>query len=260
MSQEGKPDFYTQKGYQMRSQHALTGAMEDYLEMICRQAEADGCARIGLLAEGLNVRPSSASKMVYQLRALGLVAFEKYGLIQPTEKGWSVGRWLLHRHEVLHRFFCMLNGSTDELELVDRYIDIQSLRFEDRFTCEIDVPDRLQSCLVPKLVLQPLVENAIIHGVVDREDGYIKLQAEEQEGDLLLSVYDNGCGIPPDVLARLNSKDQKIPGEHLGLFNVSSIIRLHFGEKYGISAETTPGDGSCVRLLLPIQKKENNNA
>ena len=148
----------------------------------------------------------------------------------------------------------------DELELVDRYIDIQSLRFEDRFTCEIDVPDRLQSCLVPKLVLQPLVENAIIHGVVDREDGYIKLQAEEQEGDLLLSVYDNGCGIPPDVLARLNSKDQKIPGEHLGLFNVSSIIRLHFGEKYGISAETTPGDGSCVRLLLPIQKKENNNA
>ena len=84
MSQEGKPDFYTQKGYQMRSQHALTGAMEDYLEMICRQAEADGCARIGLLAEGLNVRPSSASKMVYQLRALGLVAFEKYGLIPGT--------------------------------------------------------------------------------------------------------------------------------------------------------------------------------
>ena len=116
----GISDILTQKGYQMRSQHALTGAMEDYLEMICRQAEADGCARIGLLAEGLNVRPSSASKMVYQLRALGLVAFEKYGLIQPTEKGWSVGRWLLHRHEVLHRFFCMLNGSTDELELVEQ--------------------------------------------------------------------------------------------------------------------------------------------
>ena len=48
------------------------------------------------------------------------MAFEKYGLIQPTEKGWSVGRWLLHRHEVLHRFFCMLNGSTDELELVEQ--------------------------------------------------------------------------------------------------------------------------------------------
>lgn len=148
----------------------------------------------------------------------------------------------------------------EELELIDRYIDIQSLRFEDRFTCEIDVPDRLQSCLVPKLVLQPLVENAIIHGVADRDDGYIKLQAREREGDLLLSVQDNGCGIPPEVLSRLNSGDQKIPGEHLGLFNVSSIIRLHFGKKYGISAESTPGEGSCVRLLLPIQRKETDNA
>lgn len=148
----------------------------------------------------------------------------------------------------------------DELELIDRYIDIQSLRFEDRFTCEIDVPDRLQSCLVPKLVLQPLVENAIIHGVVDRDDGYIKLEAREQDGDLLLSVYDNGCGIPPEVLKQLNSRDQKLPGEHLGLFNVSSIIRLHFGEKYGISADTTQEEGSCVRLLLPIERKEGNNA
>lgn len=148
----------------------------------------------------------------------------------------------------------------EELELADRYIDIQSLRFEDRFTCEIDIPDQFQRCLVPKLVLQPLVENAIIHGVVDKEDGYIKLQAEEQDGDLLLSVYDNGCGIPPEILARLNSKDQKLPGEHLGLFNVSSIIRLHFGEKYGISAQSWPGEGSCVRLRLPIRKKEDEDA
>lgn len=147
-----------------------------------------------------------------------------------------------------------------ELELVERYIDIQSIRFEDRFTCEIDVPEQFQSCLVPKLVLQPLVENAIIHGVVDREDGYIKLQAEEQEGDLLLSVSDNGCGLPPEVLKRLNSNDQKLPGQHLGLYNVSSIIRLHFGEKYGISAQSWSGEGSCIRLRLPIQREENNHA
>lgn len=147
-----------------------------------------------------------------------------------------------------------------ELELVERYIDIQSIRFEDRFTCEIDIPEQFQSCLVPKLVLQPLVENAIIHGVADREDGYIKLQAAEQDGDLLLSVSDNGCGIPQDILAYLNSSDQKIPGQHLGLFNVSSIIRLHFGEKYGISAQSWPGEGSLIRLRLPIQREENNDA
>lgn len=149
---------------------------------------------------------------------------------------------------------------SDDLVFVEDYIRLQQIRYDQLFDVDIRVEEEIKDCLIPNLIIQPLVENAIIHGVVDREDGYIKLQAEEQEGDLLLSVYDNGCGIPPDVLARLNSKDQKIPGEHLGLFNVSSIIRLHFGEKYGISAETTPGDGSCVRLLLPIQKKENNNA
>lgn len=139
-----------------------------------------------------------------------------------------------------------------ELELIDRYIDIQSLRFEDRFTCEIDIGEQFRSCLVPKLLLQPLVENAIIHGVADKDDGYIKLWAEEQEGDLLLSVSDNGCGIPPEMLERLNSHDARIPGGHLGLFNVNTIIRLHFGEKYGLSARSEPGEGSCVRLRLPI--------
>lgn len=112
--------FYTQKGYEMRRHQALTGAMEDYLEMICRQARAEGYVRINFLAGKLNVRPSSASKMVYQLRDLGLVAFEKYGLIQPTEKGWEVGGYLLYRHDVLHRFFCMINQSEDELEQVEQ--------------------------------------------------------------------------------------------------------------------------------------------
>lgn len=147
-----------------------------------------------------------------------------------------------------------------ELELIDRYIDIQSIRFEDRFAYEVDVPDQLQSCLVPKLVLQPLVENALIHGVADREDGYVKLEAKELQGDLLLSVSDNGCGIPPQVLAQLNSPGQKIPGGHLGLFNVSNIIRLHFGEQYGLFAQSWPEKGSCVSLRLPLQREENKNA
>jgi len=140
----------------------------------------------------------------------------------------------------------------DELELIDRYLDIQSIRFEDRFTCEIDIAEHFRNCLVPKLLLQPLVENAIIHGIATQEDGYIKLWAEEQDGDLILSVSDNGCGIPQDMLARLNSSQKQMPDGHLGLFNVSTIIRLHFGARYGLSAQSQPGEGSCVQLRLPI--------
>ncbi len=148
--------------------------------------------------------------------------------------------------------FTTLEG---ELELVDRYLDIQSIRFEDRFTCEIDVPDRLQSCLVPKLVLQPVVENAILHGVADMDDGYIKLWAQEREGDLLLYVSDNGCGFPAEVVRAVNSGQSPGEGNHLGLYNVGSMLRLRFGEGYGIYVEPSVQEGSRVRLTLPLMRE-----
>lgn len=147
-----------------------------------------------------------------------------------------------------------------ELELVERYVDIQSIRFGDRFVCEIDVADRYQSCLVPKLSLQPLVENAILHGVADQEEGYVKLWAGEENGDLLLYVSDNGCGIPPDILESINSRSKQMPDGHLGLNNVDSIIRLHYGQQYGLSASAVPGEGSCVWLRLPIRREEKQDA
>ncbi len=150
-----------------------------------------------------------------------------------------------------------------ELELIDRYLAIQSIRFEDRFTCEIDIPEEFQSCLIPKMALQPLVENAIIHGVADRNDGYIKLWAEQKGDDLFLSVSDNGCGISQKQLADLSRRSKKKPsdqGSHLGLFNVNSIIRLHFGEPYGLSIRSQQGEGCCVTLRLPIQRRRDENA
>jgi len=141
----------------------------------------------------------------------------------------------------------------DELELVRQYLNIQEIRFEDRFVCEIDVDERFQHCIVPKMVLQPLVENAIIHGVADLEEGYIKLWAEADGGDLLLRVSDNGRGIAPEVLARLE-QHQDIPGGHLGLTNVDHIIRLYYGVDYGLSASSDGKTGSCVTLRLPMKK------
>ena len=142
-----------------------------------------------------------------------------------------------------------------ELELVERYVEIQLVRFGDRFTCEVDAPERYRSCLLPKLVLQPIVENAIIHGVAEREDGYIKLTATEQGGDLLIFVCDNGCGMPQALVEQLNAGDLHIAGGHLGLNNVNSILRLHYGPQYGISASATENEGSRVCLRLPLERK-----
>ena len=145
----------------------------------------------------------------------------------------------------------------EELELIERYLDIQEVRFGDRFVCEIDVDERFRLCIVPKLILQPLVENAIIHGVADSDEGFIKLWAEADGGDLLLKVSDNGSGIPEDVLRCLNSHET-IPGGHLGLNNVDRIMRLSYGDSYGLSAYPIAGGGSCVQLRLPMQKGDDD--
>lgn len=145
----------------------------------------------------------------------------------------------------------------DELEFLNRYIEIQSIRFADSFTYEEAVNPDCLNCLIPKLSLQPVIENSILHGVAEKEDGYIKLTAAVSEDCLLLSVYDNGGRIPPDILEWLNSKEKPMLKGHMGLFNVNQIICLHYGNEYGLSGESSPENFSCVRVRLPIIRKES---
>lgn len=141
-----------------------------------------------------------------------------------------------------------------ELELLERYIDIQLIRFEDRFACEIEVDDSLMHLLVPKMVLQPIVENAVIHGVRDMDDGYIKVYARCEDGELRLYVQDNGRGMDSEQSGALSFGVSSRPGEHLGLYNVDSILRLHFGEAYGLSVRSRPGEGCLVMVRLPVRR------
>ena len=117
---ENKSDFYTLKGYQLNENAQMTSSMEDYLEMICRMLRAQDFVRVNILAERLNVKPSSASKMVNNLKELGLVTFEKYGHIKTTAKGSAIGDYLLYRHNVLNEFLCLINNSSNELEQVEK--------------------------------------------------------------------------------------------------------------------------------------------
>ena len=115
-----KDGFYTMKGYERSASDELTSSMEDYLEMVCRMEEEGAPIRVSSLAASLHVRPSSASKMLDNLKKAGYIDFKKYGSIMVTEKGYEEGRYLLHRHQVLQDFFCTLNHTEDELELVEK--------------------------------------------------------------------------------------------------------------------------------------------
>ncbi len=98
--------FRTVRGYQMLNSEdkILTSSLEDYLEMICRICLEDGYARINSLADRLNVRPSSTTKVVQKLYELGLVEYKRYGIIQLTEDGKTIGDFLLKRHEIIQEF------------------------------------------------------------------------------------------------------------------------------------------------------------
>ena len=123
-------DFRTLDGYDRIQKRMLTRTMEDYLEMICRLSREDPVVRVQVVAEKLNVKPSSVTKMMQQLCAGGFIAYRPYAYLKLTQKGQVEGAYLLYRHDVLHDFLCMLNGTTKELEqveLIEHFLNKQTV-------------------------------------------------------------------------------------------------------------------------------------
>ena len=112
--------FRSIKGYQLNQHIGLTSAMEDYLEMIYRMLQHSQQVRVNELSKSLHVKPSSTSKMVQQLSDLGYIQGKKYGVIAITDKGEDLGRYLLHRHNIIHDFLRLLNHSDTELEEAEK--------------------------------------------------------------------------------------------------------------------------------------------
>lgn len=142
----------------------------------------------------------------------------------------------------------------EELDTIESYIKIQKIRFAGRFLYETEIPDVLEDCMIPKMILQPLVENAIIHGLDGCENGYICIYAAQKDGILRISVTDDGCGMGQEMLDWINSPDPIKRDGHLGLYNVIRILKLYYGEEYGMQAESD-AEGTTVTLTLPAQKE-----
>ncbi len=160
-----------------------------------------------------------------------------------------------------------LNKGRDVLTLgaecsqVTSYLEIQQIRYSDILRFEISVPQELMDCMVPKLILQPLVENALYHGIKNRRGmGMITVTGEEKDGDLLLKVTDNGAGMDEEQVRILQAGIYEDKHTGLGLVNVHKRIRLYCGgspagsEPYGLSFESSVGKGSTVSVLLPMTR------
>ena len=141
----------------------------------------------------------------------------------------------------------------------DRYLlnflDISSIgimqkRYQDQFEVSMDIPEYLRSLEVPKLFLQPFVENAIVHGFKNYQDsGKIWISAEEEENDILFYVEDNGCGICEEDLKEVLNKERK----SIGVRNTNKRIRMIYGEKYGVTISSQLEEGTVVTIRLPLK-------
>ena len=149
----------------------------------------------------------------------------------------------------------------DELEHVRSYLLIQEMRYKNKFRYSIDCQPEAQGLSTIKLVVQPIVENAIYHSMDFMDgDGRIDIRAEVQDGRLTITVSDNGLGMPPQVVARLLSaeppgdaprRERGRKGSGIGLRNVQERIRLYFGPEYGVSIQSEPDEGTTVTLRMP---------
>lgn len=130
---KGKGEFYTVRGYSMMNarDELLTASMEDYLEMIYRICKDDGYVRMNQLAKNLNVRPSSATKIVQKLKGIGMVYYQRYGIIQLTEEGRRMGKFLLNRHNIIEEFLKNIGTEDTRLkdtEMIEHGVSLPTLR------------------------------------------------------------------------------------------------------------------------------------
>ena len=143
----------------------------------------------------------------------------------------------------------------DELEHVRNYLMIQQMRFKNKFTYEIDADEDVLELASLKLMLQPMVENAIYHGMEFMDgDGVIQIRVWREGDDLYLRVRDNGLGMTKEQVENLFKDSGHVPsrrGSGIGVRNVNERVHLYFGDAYGLRIESEPDEGTDVIIHLP---------
>ena len=143
----------------------------------------------------------------------------------------------------------------EELQHVRSYLEIQQVRYQDILQYEIDVPETLYDYRIPKITIQPLVENALYHGIKNkRGPGRIVITGKSESRGFRIRVEDNGIGISEERLEQVREgmvHEEPSQKNIYGLYNVNERIRLNFGEEYGITIESVYGKGTVVDIILP---------
>lgn len=147
----------------------------------------------------------------------------------------------------------------EDIQYTENYLTILKLRFNRKFTYKIDVEDKIKNYLIPKLMMQSLIENAVKYGYSGAETLNVSIKGYEEAGKLIFICKDNGIGIDEELLRKIreNLLSPVNKSNHLGIYNIHRRIQLMYHGDYGVSLASKVGEGTIVTLTLPIRMKED---
>lgn len=148
----------------------------------------------------------------------------------------------------------------DEIKHINYYLDIQKIRFKDLFTWSIDIEPQLNDHYVIKLLLQPIVENALIHGIKPKLlPGHIMIKGDMENDDIIFNIIDDGVGMDQEELSYVckSLEETKTKKDSFGLFNIHQRLKITYGHRYGIKIESIKGAGTKVILRLKTRREDH---
>jgi len=167
--------------------------------------------------------------------------------------------------QLIESLICMLRYAThkvgdmvtigEEVENVKNYVTIQQVRYYNKLSVQYDIDENLKRNKIIKFTVQPIVENAVFHGLSTREEGgMIKIEIKRHEEDILITVEDNGVGMDKETIEKVNwnISNFKEKFNNIGISNVNSRLKMQFGEKYGVRFESEAGKGTKFFILIPV--------
>lgn len=143
-----------------------------------------------------------------------------------------------------------------DIKFLEEFLHVQKYRFEDEFEYSVMVDEAAQNCLLPKLIIQPLVENACVHGIESiSQHRRIEIRVEVAEEQMRISVADNGTGIAASRLEKLQKmfQDGKKLTHSIGLFNVYQRLRLYYGNDFAMDVQSQKGEGTKISIVIPVR-------
>jgi two-component system sensor histidine kinase YesM len=255
----------------------LTKLMSDIIDRDIRlRAKTDEKGEVAVLARGFNSMMDEIEQLIQQvyteqaLKRKGELALSQeqikphflYNAIGTIEALININKYddAKEMAKELASFYrlSLSNGEDiisieEEIDLTKNYLKIQGYRYVEFFNSSIDVDPIIYKYKIPKMTLQPIVENAIYHGIKEKGSlGHIHIRSEMHEDHLCIFVFDDGCGMTPDRIEKCLTQD--LEKKRFGIYSVNQRLKLYYGEAFGLSIISDVGKYTEVQVSIPKER------